>query len=89
MSNPKVATVMSEKLKQQIWDMDPGERITLLTMSVLEQGKGAVDPIIGLIDLAARMSAYLGKDKRYRIAERLRSVADHCELTSTFDEVQS
>jgi hypothetical protein len=61
------------------------DRCCILTASIIEdKRKDPVGAALGLIECAARMTSFLSKEKRFRVAERLRSCADHAEVTSAF-----
>lgn len=69
-----------EELKTLVWNMPPTDRISLLTLSVLDRDKSEpIAAVLGLIALVSRLSQYFSDDQRWRLAERLRTAADHCE----------
>jgi hypothetical protein len=70
----------NDEIKNAIWDLPFAERASMLTLSIIERHQnepGAA--VIALIELISRLSQYFSEDKRFRLADRLRTAADLCE----------
>lgn len=67
-------------LKHQIWRLPPVDAVCLLTSVVMASKAGSpAGAVIGLVELAGRLAVQLSSESRFRIAERLRSIADRLE----------
>ncbi len=74
MKNPS-----NDFLKAKLRQLDYIDRISLLTCSIIEHHKEPISAVLGLIELISRLSQYFNEDKRFRLADRLRTAADLCE----------
>jgi hypothetical protein len=83
MKNPS-----NEFLKNKIWALPYGERVSMLTLSIMKSAdkNEPLAAVLGLIELVSRMSQYFSEDKRFRLADRLRNAADLVEKTVLVDE---
>ena len=74
-------------MEAAVRSMPYADRCWMLTGSIIEdKARDPVGAVLGLIDLAARMTSFLSKEQRYRVAERLRSCADRAEVVSAYAE---
>jgi hypothetical protein len=83
----KLIKLSQQDLKDAVWSMPYIDRICILTTSIIEHDKG--EPIaacLGLIELVSRMAPYFSKDKRFRIADRLRGSADKIEIAPAYSD---
>lgn len=77
--------MMSQHLsKQQVESalkaMSSADRCLMLTMSIVaDHSHDPIGSVLAFADLMSRMTVYLNHEKRQRVAERLRSIADHVE----------
>ena len=70
----------NEFLKAKLWQLPYSERMAMLTLSIIDHNKNEpVAAVIALIELVSRLSQYFSEDKRFRLADRLRTAADLCE----------
>jgi hypothetical protein len=70
----------SDQIKAGLRRLPYSERCALLTLSIVEHHKNEpIAAVLGFIELASRLSQYFNEDKRYRVADRLRTAADLCE----------
>jgi hypothetical protein len=85
-SKPKSKDVWTNsEMEEAIRSVPYIDRVWILTVSIIEdKSKDPVGAALGLIECAARITSFLSKEKRFRIAERLRSAADRCEVTSAY-----
>jgi hypothetical protein len=68
------------RLKRAIWSMDFTDRASLLTLSIIDKNRDEIGGLVlGLVELAARLSPHMSDDKRFRLADRCRDVADRIE----------
>jgi hypothetical protein len=57
----------------------PMQNVISLARSIVNNKSAKVDAVLGLADLLALMISFLSIEQRYRVADRLRAVADEAE----------
>ncbi len=68
-----------DELNKALWSLPHGERLAMLTCSIVEQNPGAVFAIKAIIAVASHMARQLTVEQRYMLAENLRDEADKLE----------
>ncbi len=70
---------MQREVDKLIWSLPVAERLTLLTLSVIQQNPNALRVSLNMLAALMKLSHGLGTDNRFTLAERLRDAADRLE----------
>lgn len=67
------------EITDRIWAMPFADRMSVLTLSIIERDPEAVTAVKGLISVIVMMTARLAESERFTLAEKLRDAADALE----------
>jgi hypothetical protein len=68
-----------DQIDRLVWSLPVADRLTLLTLSVIQQNPNALRVSLNMLGVLMKLSRGLGTENRFALAEAMRDAADKLE----------